>query len=66
MENMRDVLWVKSHVNIVHTYKSKFESAFYKNYLEYLVLINCKSWGQQEIVDHCSGKKPLVPLETGF
>ena len=40
--------------------------SIYKNYLEYLVLINCKSWGQQEIVDHCSDKKPLVPLETGF
>lgn len=32
----------------------------------YLVLINHKSWDQQEIVDHCSGKKPLVPLKTGF
>lgn len=66
MENVRDVLWVKSHVNILHTYKSEFESAFYKNYLEYLVLINHKFWGQQKIVDYCSGKKPLVPLETGF
>ena len=66
MENMGDILWVKSHMNILHTYKSEFESAFYKNYLEYLVLINHKPWDQQEIVDHCRGKKPLVPLKTGF
>lgn len=66
MKNVRDVLWVKSHVNILHTYKFEFESAFYKNYLEYLVLINHKFWGQQKIVDHCNGKKPPVPLETGF